>query len=122
MEAANAPMSAPPDALTSLVSFIPTSVRDFPAGSATAFVRLYEGSHRTNDPVQVTSTIADANGTLVRTYKNDLAASEFGSGAHAVDIRVKLDPQPLTPGTYLLSIVAEAGKSTARRDIRFEIH
>lgn len=122
IESANAPISAPPDALASLIDFTPTSLREFPPGSASAFVRLYEGSHRTSDPVHVTSTITNAEGAVVRTYKTEYAAGDFSAAAHAVDLRVKIDPQPLDRGLYLLSIVAEAGKTTIRRDIRFAIH
>jgi hypothetical protein len=121
IESANAPLSAPPDALASLVNFVPTSLREFSAGGAAAFVRLYESARHPAEPVRVTSTITDATGNVVRTYTSNYAAGDFVSTPRTVDHRIKIDPQPLSPGLYLLSIVADAGTNTARRDVRFTI-
>ena len=86
----------------------------------TAFVRLYQDRRRPPAPVTVSSTVTSERDVVVATETVTLDAERFKAG-HSADYLVDLPLARLTPGEYLLSIVASAGEHQAERRLRFAI-
>jgi hypothetical protein len=104
-----------------LLPVVPTALRDIDrAIEASAFVRIYQIGARTPSPVQVTATIRDAADTSAFNETTLLEAAAFGS-SKTTDYRLVLPVRQLTPGAYLLTIDAVAGKRTVKRETRFQV-
>lgn len=115
--------SVPRDALTSLLSVVPTTQRVFGRSeAASAFVRIYQGTRRTEalEPVGVRVKIVDAQDRTVRDEGLVLGPDAFASG-RAADCRLAIPVARLEPGSYLLSIEAALGERVAGRAMRFEV-
>lgn len=121
VEATPARASAPPAALSELVSFVPTARRAF-AGTdkVTAFVRIYQGLGRAVTPGYVVAQIVNDRDVPVFSRESRILPEQFGAG-RALDHYVELPLERLAAGEYLLTIQARAGTETARRDVRFRV-
>jgi VWFA-related protein len=115
--------SAPPGFLESVLPLRPTPQRTFRrADRSTAFVRVYQGTSRTDDllPVQVRVRIVDARDRDVRDEVMVLQPSAFAAG-RTTDLRMPLPLASLAAGDYLLRLEVAAGEHVAGRAVRFSV-
>jgi hypothetical protein len=115
--------SAPPAFLESVLPLRPTPQRAFRrADQSTAFVRVYQGTSRTDAPVpvQVRVRIVDAGDRNVRDEALVLQPSAFVADRTA-DLRMPLPLATLAPGEYLLRLEAATGELAAGRAVRFSV-
>jgi VWFA-related protein len=108
------------DGLADLLPIVPTVSRVFPrSAQVAAFVRVYQGGKDALAPVQMRLRVLDAGNRAAVDDTMTLAPARFGA-SRAADCPFQLPLSRLTPGEYLLTIEASAGK-TARRDVRFRV-
>ncbi|MCC7043982.1 MAG: VWA domain-containing protein [Acidobacteria bacterium] len=115
--------SAPPDFLDTVLPLRPTPQRTFRrVDQSTAFVRVYQGTSRTDEPepVHVRVRIVDARDRDVRDEVLVLQPSAFVVGRTA-DLRMPLPLASLATGDYLLRLEAATGTHVAGRAIRFSV-
>jgi VWFA-related protein len=115
--------SAPPAFLASVLPLRPTPQRTFRrADQSTAFVRVYQGTSRTDglEPVQVRVRIVDAQDRDVRDEVLVLQPSAFATGRTA-DLRMPLPLASLAAGDYLLRLEAATAEQVAGRAVRFSV-
>jgi hypothetical protein len=113
-------VSAPVGALSHLLSFDPSARRAFGSGEeVTAFLRIYQRGRKPALPVRITTRVLDRSGSSVWSGAEDIGRERFAAAGEA-DYRVELPVSTLAPGQYLLEIAAADGRSTVRREVRFE--
>lgn len=115
--------STPPAFLESILPLRPTPQRTFRrADRSTAFVRVYQGTTRTDElrPVQARVRIVDARDRDVRDEVIVLQPSSFAAG-RTTDLRMPLPLASLAAGDYLLRLEAAAGEHVAGRAVRFSV-
>jgi VWFA-related protein len=120
LTASPAAIAAPKAAFAKVVPVVPTSEREFAAGtSATAFLRVYQHA-KPVAPIDVAIRVVDAQGKDAATKTERLDADRFVSGS--ADITCDLPLRTLPRGSYLLTITATLdAKATAGRDVRFSV-
>jgi VWFA-related protein len=113
---------APRDAFAKLIPVVPTSRRNFwRTDQVVSFLRLYQGG-KTIAPVNVNLQIRDATDRAVFEDSQLIEGAEFTvMQRRSADHRVQLPISELAPGPYLLSVEANAGGRSLRRDVRFVI-
>lgn len=113
--------AAPKNALATITKVVPTSIRSFTrSDSAAATLRIYQRGAKERLPVTVTARILDAADSSVFTRTEVVAADRFPADRSA-DYSFAMPLARLTPGAYLLTFEAVAGKHIARRDVRFTV-
>ena len=113
-------VSAPTGALAQLLPFDPTAQRAFgPGEQVTALLRIYQRGRKELLPVRITARVLDREGSAVWSNAEDMGRERFAAAGEA-DCRVELPISTLAPGQYLLEIAAADGRSTVRREVRFE--
>jgi hypothetical protein len=113
-------VSAPVAALSHLLSFDPSARREFGSGEeVTAFLRMYQRGRTPALAVRITARVLDRSGSSVWSSAEDIGQERFAAAGEA-DYRVELPISTLAPGQYLLEIAAADGRSTVRRELRFE--
>jgi hypothetical protein len=87
-----------------------------------AFMRVYQGTHRDDalEPVTLRVRIVDGAERTVRDEVMPLGASAFAAG-RAADCRIALPLAQLEPGDYLLRVEAAKGERLAGRAMRFSV-
>ena len=114
--------AAPKNALATITKIVPTSIRSFTsADTAAATLRIYQRGAKERLPVTVTARILDAADSSVFTATEVVVADRFPADRSA-DYTFPLPLARMTPGTYLLTFEAVAGKHSARRDVRFTVY
>jgi VWFA-related protein len=116
------PPAAPKDAFATLVPVVPTAIRSFSTLDRVAgFVRVYQSGDvkKPAAAVPLTIRLTGTDDTPLVNSKQTLEPERFT--ARAADVRFDLPVASLKPGPYLLTLEATLGKTTARRDVRFEI-
>ncbi len=99
----------------------PTARRDFDRSErATAFLRLYERGEGFPRPVAVSARVIDDHDRQRFGREGSITAEQFGA-TNTADFVLELPLADLGGGTYLLTVTATAGGSSARRDVRFTI-
>lgn len=112
-------VSAPKDALATLIPVVPTTEREFTAGTtATAFLRIYQ--KQTPLPVTMDMELRDAKDAVVATERQEIAATQFGADRSA-DVTWRLPLATLTPGAYLVRLIAHAGDASAERSLQMVV-
>ena len=110
---------APLRVLREVTPLVPTTTRAFTGTDiVTTFMRAYQGGTGQLLPVSVKAAIQDSAGKTVVSNAETIAVGRFVERAADYQFRLPLDK--LQVGQYLLTFEAAAGKSTARRDVRFE--
>ena len=102
---------------------VPTARREFQGqGRIDAFVRIYQGTGRTDAPQPVTlrTFLVDGKGQTISSGITTLAETQF-SRDRATDHLVTLPVSTLSPGDYLLKLEATMGRRIAGRAVRFTI-
>jgi VWFA-related protein len=116
-------LTAPKDFLSQLLPIVPTTRREFSRSDRlVAFVRIYQGTART-DPlssVQLTSTIVDGAGAVVASQTGTLNADQFGD-KRTVDHYLSVPLASLAPGDYLVKVETTMGPRVAGRAMRFVV-
>jgi VWFA-related protein len=113
--------SAPRDAFAKLIPVVPTSRRNFwrTTDRVEAFLRLYQDPKK-GDAVTVKSSIRDsADRTVFET--SEVVESVRFTKTREADYRLELPIEKLDAGPYLLTIEANTGQTSIRRDVRFVI-
>jgi len=84
-------------------------------------VRVYQSGDvkKPASPVPFVLRITGTDATPIVNQSQVLEPSRFT--ARAADVNFELPIAALKPGPYLLTIEATLGRTTARRDVRFEI-
>jgi VWFA-related protein len=122
LSSSSSPIAAPRDGLPALLPLVPTTGRAFTRDDrVTTFVRVYQGgdARRPAAPVTFVTRITGTDATPVVNASQVLDPTRFS--ARAADVRYELPLSSLEPAPYLLTLEATLGKTTARRDVRFEI-
>lgn len=102
-----------------LLPFAPTAVRAFAASDQVgALLRVHQGSNRPA-AVTMTTSITDSLGAVLMTRSDEIAPASFTNGG--AEHRFEMPLADLPPGSYLLRFVAQAGKNSAQREMRFAI-
>ena len=102
----------------SLIPVVPTSRRNFwTIDQVVAFLRLYQNGKATA-PVKVNLEIRNADDRAVFENSELIEGARF-TQTRSADYRVQLPIASLAPGPYLLTIEANAGRTTLRRDVIF---
>ncbi len=118
-----APVGVPAmkDSLADLLPAPPTARRDFDRGErATAFLRVYEKGGGPVMPVTLSTGIVDESNR--RRFGQEVSLlPEESSGTQSGDYVINLPLAELDAGSYLLTIGAKAGTSSAQRDARFTV-
>ncbi len=113
--------TAPAGALRDVVPFAPTANRNFSATDiVTAFLRVYQGGGDKLSSASISATILDAAGKTVFSRTDTLAPDRFGTN-RAADHQLRLPLATLSAGDYLLTLATTVGKTTAKRDVRFQV-
>ena len=121
LSATPAPIAAPKGTFTGLIPVVPTTMRDFGAGTKVdAFVRIYQGGKGTVQPVTVSVQFIDAKNVAVLGRREPIPAINFLADRSA-EYRVLVPVSALPPGPYLMRIEAPLGGKTARRDVMFVV-
>jgi hypothetical protein len=114
-------VSGPKDRLAPLVPLVPTTMREFGRGDqVTAFLRVYQGGSGALAPVTLSIQIVNGQDTAVVKTSETLGADRFAKG-RAADYFVEVPIARLSSGPHLLTVEANTGGKTARRDVRFEV-
>jgi hypothetical protein len=99
-----------------------TTERAFERGDQVrAFFQIYQGTGRTDAIVPVTTRVrvVDGRGTVARDESMVFGPADFH--ARRTDARINLPIARLSPGQYLLEIIATAGDEQAMRKLRFAV-
>ena len=116
--------TAPKDFLAALFPIVPTARRSFAnSEKLLGFLRIYQGTSRKDPllPVQLQSSVIDAQGRVVAKESAQLDAAQFEKGRSA-DHYFALPLVGLAPGEYLLRIETEMGARVAGRALRFSVN
>jgi hypothetical protein len=116
-------LTAPRDFLSPLLPIVPTGRREFVRSDRlTAFFRIYQGIGRQDalGPVQLRTSIADAQGAIVASESTTIGVDQFASGRSA-DRFLTVPLGKLVPGEYLLQLETTRGSRVAGRAIRFVV-
>jgi hypothetical protein len=121
LAATPATASAGEEALASLIPVMPTTQREFMQNDdVVAFLRVYQHVKGPLEPVQLEIRVVDDHDAVKFHAAETIAADRFDA-SRAVDHRFNLPLADLSPGPHLLTIEAAAGRTTARRDMRFVV-
>jgi hypothetical protein len=113
--------TAPVRLLRDVTPLTPTTERAFAASDiVTAFLRVYQGGNDKPAPVTMRVRILDAAGKSAFDKSDTLAADRF-SVERAADYQLRLPLATLSPGDYVLTFDAAAGKVSVKREVRFEV-
>jgi hypothetical protein len=102
---------------------VPTARREFDGQRrVTAFVRIYQGTVRTEaiQPVTLRTFLVGGKGETISSGSIIIAERLFDQN-RASDHLVALPISSLAPGDYLLRIEATMGTRTAERAVRFAV-
>ena len=112
---------AVPAELSGVLPIVPTAARVFtPSAQVHAFLRVYQGGKGSLVPVQMRLRIVDAATRPVVDETTTLDAALFGSG-RSTDWPFEVPLSRLAEGEYLLTIEANADRTSARREVRFVV-
>jgi VWFA-related protein len=115
-----APQTAPRDAFTDLMPFVPTARREFErTDRVTAFVRAHQPTKRPAQPATVRLRVIDANDATVLDQARATTAEDFKGGA--MDILLPLPLERLRPGEHLLVVEVAVGGRTVARSVRMNV-
>jgi VWFA-related protein len=110
----------PAAALADVLPLTPTAQRAFaPSAHVTAFLRVYEGGGGAPAPVTISPRVLDDQGRTF--FEQPGVLTTQGTPVRSADYRLDLPLSKLSAGEYLLTIEAQRGNRTARRDVRFGV-
>ena len=99
----------------------PTTRREFSSGDeVSALVRVYQRQREQPAPIAVSFRVLDSGLAEVATAPSPLQSGQF-TGTGSADARYRLPLGSLRPGSYVLRVEATRERTTARRDVRFEV-
>jgi hypothetical protein len=104
-----------------VLPFVPTARRTFASTETIrSYVKVYQGGADAIVSVQLDVRIVDTLGRAMLDAGGTLEAARWNADRSA-DFGMDMPLSGLSPGEYLLSILAAEGKHSARRDVRFAI-
>ena len=121
LQGATTRLATPRSVFETVTSIVPTSRRQFlRSETVAAFAHVYQGGTAPLAPVATRVHVVDATAKSVFGGTATIPAGEFGQDRSA-ELKLAIPLQRLPPGDYLLTLEAELGKNTARRDVRFTV-
>jgi len=100
---------------------VPTTTRAFAkADLPSLFLRVYTRASEPDVVVTVLAEIRNASDTVVFTQKDSVTPA-LQSPVRSADYRLRLPVEKLATGEYVVSIAANLGETTRRRDVRFSV-
>jgi hypothetical protein len=112
----------PRNAFDGLLPVTPTSKRDVTTtDEVTAFLQINQGGDAVLAPVALAIRIVNDHDATVFERTGSVGADLFATSLRSANQRFVLPLSTLAPGAYLLTVEATLGKTTARRDVRFEV-
>jgi hypothetical protein len=115
--------TAPRDFLAAILPLVPTAQREFAnTDRLLGHVRVYQGTARDDSlvPVELRTSLIDAEGKPVASESSVLPASQF-SNARTAEQYISLPLAALAPGEYLLRLEAIGNARVAGRAVRFRV-
>lgn len=104
-----------------LLPTTPTAVRSFvQSDTVGAFMTIHQHERRPAVPATVVVEVLDANSQVVDEETRTYPPTAFKPGQGA-ELRFDLPLKRLSPGAYLLRVVATAGTERVQRDVQFSI-
>jgi VWFA-related protein len=120
LSAKPSPPAAPPDVLTPVLKYAPTSRRVFrKTDELLAFMRIYQKT-----PAFATATVktrlTDAKGEVLADQEEKVEGASAGARSVA-DYEIELPLSDIDAGDYLLSVDVGVGAQKAQRQLRFKV-
>jgi VWFA-related protein len=121
VSATPATASAGQEALASLIPVMPTTKRTFAqTDKVSAFLRIYQHAKGTLSSVRLDIRVVDDHDNA-NFHATEIVSADRFDGTRTVDHHFDLPVASFAPGLHLLTIEATAGKTSARRDVRFVV-
>ena len=121
VSASPSPASAGKEALAPLLPVMPTTKRTFAkTDRVSAFVRIYQHTKGELSSVRLDVKVVDDHDNANFHATETVTADRFDA-TRVVDHPFDVPIASFAPGPHLLTIEATAGKTTARRDVRFVV-
>ena len=121
VSASPSPASAGKEALAPLLPVMPTTKRTFAkTDTVSAFLRIYQHAKGDLSSVRLDVKVVDDHDSANFHATETVTADRFDL-TRVVDHRFDVPIASFAPGPHLLTIEATAGKTTARRDVRFTV-
>ena len=115
------PPVTPKDGLPGVLPVTPTTRRSFSASDrVVAFTRVYQGGKDAMVAVPLTVRLLNQNDLLMMDRQEVLPINMFTTERSA-DVNIGLPLDRLPPGVYLLTLESKLGKTTAKREVRFDV-
>jgi VWFA-related protein len=112
---------APRDGLKGVIPVMPTTQRTFHGSDrVSAFVRVYQGAKDPLVAVPLRVRLRNQEDVLVMDRREVLSTEGF-AGTHSADFNIGVPVERLAPGTYLLTLESTLDKTTAKREVRFDV-
>ena len=111
----------PKDGLPGVVPVTPTTRRTFSASDrVVAFTRVYQGGKKPVAAVPLRVQLRNQDEFLLMNRQEALAAEMFTKDRSA-DINIGIPLERMAPGSYLLTLESTLEKTTAKREVRFDV-
>ena len=111
----------PKDGLPGVLPVTPTTRRAFSASDrVVAFTRVYQGGNKPLAAVPLHIQLRNQDDFLVMNRQESLPVEMFTKDRSA-DVNIGLPLDRLAPGAYLLTLESTLGKTTAKREVRFDV-
>jgi VWFA-related protein len=115
------PPVTPKDGLPGVLPVTPTTRRSFSASDrVVAFTRVYQGGKDGMVAVPLSVRLRNQHDLLLMDRKEVLPIEMFTKDRSA-DVNIALPLERLPPGAYLLTLESTLGKTTAKREVRFDV-
>jgi len=115
------PPVTPKDGLPGVLPVTPTTRRSFSASDrVVAFTRVYQGGKDALAAVPLRIQLRNQDDFLVMNRQESLPAGMF-TKERSADVNIALPLDRLAPGAYLLTLESTVGKTTAKREVRFDM-
>ena len=115
------PPVTPKDGLPGVLPVTPTTRRSFSASDrVVAFTRVYQGGKDALAGVPLRIQLRNQDDFLVMNRQESLSAEMF-TKERSADVNIALPLDRLPPGAYLLTLESMVGKTTAKREVRFDV-
>lgn len=115
------PPVTPKDGLPGVLPVTPTTRRSFSASDrVVAFTRVYQGGKDALAAVPLRIQLRNQDDFLIMNRQESLPAETF-SKERSADVNIAVPLERLAPGAYLLTLESTLGKTTVKREVRFDV-
>jgi hypothetical protein len=111
----------PKDGLPGVLPITPTTRRVFSASDrVVAFTRVYQGGDKPMVAVPLRVLLRNKDDFLLMNRQETLPIEMFTADRSA-DINIAMPLERMAPGPYLLTLESTLGKTSAKREVRFDV-